>query len=442
MDDKDKFLALLLRAQEIPLNGLWTVIKSWIDKFWDGLLTEDSISALANSTRTAAGAGDSSSNIISGMNDRAILLSQILQGKEMPVKFRTRNMRERIDQRIEEHFFGIMRGTGKILHFLHDDYVMEDEVRALVQCLPEALSYKVHHEYGRGEDPDESDAEIETFSILPIQNAMLMYGEDPFGEEIGMKNLAAISFIPLLAEEGFKHNVGGDGMRGGLLCRDIDGGGHNVLEHLVRPFRRWQEWEEDEDYDEFCLDVLKKLREMDLFKKEDIKTYRLLSATWEGSRSFRELTFEYLLEWDPDALKECQCMNRTLLHKTASENVIFQNIMIFKRTLVAGLKHYPHEIGFLFHKDDLGESAYTEACKIFGEEGTWDTALGCLEETDPKKVLERNPCTNMYPFMMATSDDSVGCLDVVYYLLRKDPVVLKCAAYIPGDDVTKKRERE
>jgi hypothetical protein len=64
---------------------------------------------------------------------------------------------------------------------------------------------------------------------------------------------------------------------------------------------------------------------MDLFKKEDIKTYRLLSATWGGSGSFRELTFEYLLEWDPDALKERQCMNRTLLHKTASEYFYLRN---------------------------------------------------------------------------------------------------------------------
>lgn len=117
------------------------------------------------------------------------------------------------------------------------------------------------------------------------------------------------------------------------------------------------------------------------------------------------------------------------------------SIFIFEIALTVGLKHYPHEIGFLFHKDDLGESAFTEACKRCGEDA-WDTALGCLEETDPKKVLERNPRTNVYPFMVAAADDSVGCLDVVYYLLRKDPVVLKCAAYIPGDDVTKKRERE
>ena len=101
------------------------------------------------------------------------------------------------------------------------------------------------------------------------------------------------------------------------------------------------------------------------------------------------------------------------------------SIFIFEIALTVGLKHYPHEIGFLFHKDDLGKSAFTEACKRCCEDA-WDTALGCLEETDPKKVLERNPCTNMYPFMMATADDSVGCLDVVYYLLRKDPVVLKC----------------
>ena len=38
----------------------------------------------------------------------------------------------------------------------------------------------------------------------------------------------AVSFVPLLPEEGIKHNVGGEGLRGGLLCEDKKG--DNVLE--------------------------------------------------------------------------------------------------------------------------------------------------------------------------------------------------------------------
>ena len=41
----------------------------------------------------------------------------------------------------------------------------------------------------------------------------------------------AVSFVPLLPEEGIKHNVGGKGMRGGLLCEDKKGDS-TVLEFL------------------------------------------------------------------------------------------------------------------------------------------------------------------------------------------------------------------
>ena len=74
-------------------------------------------------------------------------------------------------------------------------------------------------------------------------------------------------------------------------------------------------------------------------------------------------------------------------------------------------------------KDDEGESVIEIAYKCFGKDETWDAIKECLDGAGTKKVLLRNPNTNMYPFMLAAEGSSTH-LDVVYYLLRKDPVAI------------------
>ena len=104
----------------------------------------------------------------------------------------------------------------------------------------------------------------------------------------------AISFLPLLAEEGCRLNVGGEGMRGGLIPRSD--GGNNVLNRLV-----WGEGSKEED--EKSLKVMEKLCELDLFKKEDVKNFDLLFESLNGGMITPQI-FEMLVNWDPDALKK------------------------------------------------------------------------------------------------------------------------------------------
>jgi hypothetical protein len=369
-------------------------------------------------------------------------------------------MRERIDQQIEPIIATMMYSAGEILHDLHDECQTEDEVRALVQWQPMLLTLPVFlldgSEHWSEDDGDLRDEIVRDDEILPIQQAMIDYNVN------NEKNINAIAFIPVRAEEGAKHNVGGDGMRGGLLCKDIAGTPRrdedeyedefdtfcrlNVLEHLVRPLNSYES-NKDEDYDSLCLGVIKKLQDMDLFKKVDIKKYQLLPATFERSESFRKMTFEYLVDLDPDILKDQSSWydgHRTLLHRAACRTTTFhseyhhyefdrlneggearyENPMVFKVVLKAGLKHYPHESGFLFHKDYEEDSAVKEDYKRYGKGGTWNTIQACLDKMD-SKVLERNPCTNLYPFMVAAAKGCVGCLDVAHYILRKNPMVLK-----------------
>jgi hypothetical protein len=86
-------------------------------------------------------------------------------------------------------------------------------------------------------------------------------------------------------------------------------------------------------FDSFCLIVMKRLREMDLLKKEDIKEYKLLEYSmhdWADQR------FEYLVDWDPEALKDI-CICELSWHIDLHFEVAFN----------AGIKYFPQHIGNL-----------------------------------------------------------------------------------------------
>ena len=77
--------------------------------------------------------------------------------------------------------------TGKYLHNLHEHQPDEDTLQKIIDNVPSSLSYE--DEWG------EEGGEI------PIQTAAI----------------SDVHFVPLLAKEGVKHNVGRDDARGGLL---------------------------------------------------------------------------------------------------------------------------------------------------------------------------------------------------------------------------------
>jgi hypothetical protein len=59
-----------------------------------------------------------------------------------------------------------------------------------------------------------------------------------------------------------------------------------------------------------------------------------------------------------------------------------------------------------------------------GEKLGWTVIEECFEEVEAFNLYEPNPDTSLYPFMFAACDQSCPCVDLVYYLLRKDPCVL------------------
>lgn len=314
------------------------------------------------------------------MSSTENLLNLLLHEKEMPEE-----IRDSIKQRAEDFWEGITGDAGNFLHFeLNDNKHTQDEVKKMVQRIPESLSYEADHDRIDSDEPT---------AFLPIQAAVWDYGNLQY-------NFEAISFIPLLAEEGVKTHVGEEGTRGGLLQEDVQG------EHALEILLLYSDDDDDmaEHADLVCLDVIKRLRQMDLFKKEDIKKHSFLPRTCHIATQKR---FEYLVDWNPSALK-------TLLLPEIITGSCFEV------ALEAGLKYFPKELGLLCKKNSDGETVMEDTYHSLGENEAWHAIKYCLDRIDIEKVLGRDSDANIYPFMLASEGPSVH-LDVMYYLLRKDP---------------------
>ena len=63
--------------------------------------------------------------------------------------------------------------------------------------------------------------------------------------------------------------------------------------------------------------------------------------------------------------------------------------------------------------------------EALGEQESWKMIKKCLDESNGgSKILERNPETNMYPFLLAAVGDDTSELDLVYYCVRRNPLTL------------------
>jgi len=224
----------------------------------------------------------------------------------------------------------------EFLHNLDLKNPSEDEVRAVINLFPESLSH------------------INSEGQLPI-HAAVWYEK-------------SVPFVSLLVEEGVKLKVGGEGKRGGLLVVDPSSSLNlNVLQRLVNMA------DDDTASDSVLLDVLKILRESNLLFKEDIQQYDLSYWSCNPTSNTR---FECLVDWDPEALKDCNDTGYPLIHNAAGGG-----IEDFVTALNAGLKHFPEELGFLFHKHRDGKSACERAFDKHGKDETLKIIQDHIQES-------------------------------------------------------------
>lgn len=234
-----------------------------------------------------------------------------------------------------------------------------------------------------------------------------------------------------MAKIGTEHNIGGEGMRGGLLFKDLNS---NLLQYLSASCFTLQVHVKNIDFDGVCVEVLKRLLKLKLLQKDDIQKFHLLR--WADNYSC-EKRFEFLVDMDPDALKVREDYHgRTLLHRFATNARTDRFVMKFK----AALRHFPSELGLLFEKDADGntvlnavsERSHLASCKRshLVTELHWKSIEKCMDdhqhENGGSAMLEKNMEENTYPFFIAAAGDT-SHLDTVYFLLRRNPVVMELA---------------
>ena len=327
------------------------------------------------------------------------------------------DFRIQINDNSEELLNSLADCIGFLLyHHLDDKEISEEVLRTLVQCVPQVLSE---------DDPEDFFCD---------------YGEIPL---LSMCRRGQQSFVPMLVEEGVKHNVCGEGMlgRGGLFYKRHD---EQCLIGELAFVSSQGNCDADGDTTKNphqdvssggSLDIIKRLRDMGLLKKDDIRQHNLLqcsSRDYEQHafhptyRQYDPSIFSYFVDWDPSALREPTCSTSsgrvhegdTILHLLASSQSC--RPCDFQLGLRATLCHYRQELGLLLLESN-GVTPLQLAKERHGKEKAWKLIEECLEEPACDKIaLEKNEETNLYPFLTAAAGETSE-LDLVYHLLRRHP---------------------
>jgi hypothetical protein len=342
---------------------------------------------------------------------------------------------------------GLSKTTGEYLHNLDVKKPSEKTLKKMIAAVPLSLSYKD----GKGQ--------------LPIQSAVWRtYG---------------VPYIPLLAIEGVRHNVGGAGKRGGLLVVDPTLlNTRTICNNVLQMLGLLQMVSNPEPYDTACLNTLKGLKESNLFLKQDIQDYHLLPLS---CRTGCPLRFDYLAEMDPEGLKHHRFNGKPPIHVIINKPQDSTSVS-FQLFLTTALKHHPEDIGLLFQTNEQGKTAFECALNKYGNEAAFGATEQCIPldgaqqlpilhrvvenapqylsefakrypssmfirdkngrklhqselasgnktfDQDPmfflrmsdEQVREIDPGTDLYPFMVSASGETSD-LSAVYYLLRRNP---------------------
>lgn len=337
--------------------------------------------------------------------------------------------------------------------FLHNLFIGEhkkDEIRALVQCVPEALAcYNIENKWNLG-----------TY-MLPIHSAIRRCrGAAGKLLQTVVNNNDAIYFLPILVEEGMKHDLPliadhSDGKNDedtnwwlsqkGYQDRNARGG---LLSHsaftMGDPPNEFNALQELANYDcnteicsstyDYILRIFRSFREMNILKMEDIVDYDLVQIAVRRKTLYLAT---WLINWNPDALRgdiQRSIYSIPLMHDCAMKaynEEIWQNgervyhiyADHFAGMLDVAFHHFPQELGLLLLQHSLTKATtISVAYESRGKEAAWEIIEGALNKVDPTKLLTFDKETGMFPFMFAAKGDASD-LNLLYYMMRKDPVV-------------------
>jgi hypothetical protein len=278
---------------------------------------------------------------------------------------------------------------------LDSDRDTEEEVETTLRCFPELISLPSH----RG--------------FYPIQHLSYAYDANIVTM---ICNVKAVSYIPLVARLSIEFGLFEEEERGGIL---LEHRGAMVLSELTGTEMAVGNQEHHELVENKYLLVMKKLRQMGLLKKEDIKGYGLLNNLCNND-VLAEKRFRFVVEWDPTALLLPTQYGSIPLYHAASNS-----IQGFQLVFEYGIRYYPNKkgINLLFRKNQFSCSTpFQAACDIHGR----DKVMRVIEEI---LILYSSSSDNSTPLnvvdalITAAIDEDIH-LDCVYFLLRRQPDVL------------------
>lgn len=324
-----------------------------------------------------------------------------------------KGLRQEAFERAHQVWSGIVNYAGGFyLHHLDDKVQTEQEIRAIIQCVPEALSCceKKHENQGA--------------FFLPIHSAINHYSINGCDIEVSGRNFSALSFVPVLLEEGIKYDIpiiagsrNSDfekihDSRGGLLSKPDLYEGEEFEDTMTLLFGL--EGYSCEDSEEcIILRIFDRLRQVSIIRKEDIRNHSILYWIVNGKKM---MLLERIVDWDPDVLKETDCM-----HHYALLNI--PEFDRFEIMLKIALQFFCQELGLLLLKHrNTHDTVISQLYERRGKNATWDILKRAFAKADLRKLLGFNEEMGMFPFLLAAEGD-LADLNLVYYLMRKDPVI-------------------
>jgi len=298
--------------------------------------------------------------------------------------------------RLEKKLLDLLFANKSVLRInedfgLNSDRDTKDELETTIRLFPNVLSK--HHKRNRRFDSNIAIA-AQTESCYRKSNPKAAY------------------FVPLLAKLGVELGHFEPEERGGLICY-----GHNVLQELARS----SNYKRDPRFaDSVFLSVLKELRALGFFFKEDIRAMGLAQAMLYSAKPiFPEQRLLYLAEWDSSLLMKPSTRHGFLpIHFSEA-----MDISTFEALLDLGLRHYPTELGGLFHKrnDILNkivwgsdrDTPFIRACDNYGKEAVEKVVDRCF-------IKHKMTVGQTASSLVFAATKEIVDLDAVYYLLRRD----------------------
>lgn len=192
-----------------------------------------------------------------------------------------------------------------------------------------------------------------------------------------------------------------------------------------------------EDLDEASLRALIRLRAMGLVTNEDLGDLLLWLLTEANHREteFIERRLRLLVQWDPTLLAKCGKTGSSppnLFFVIFGYTRLFARpafcLRIFRLAFELGMVHYPHELGFLFHKYPFHlKSSFQDFSWTYGTNKVAAIVHDVLRTTLGARSINNNDDPTqrtLQSWVMVAATNRRIDLDGLYTLLRFDPLAM------------------